>query len=96
MSEDEWVDLETAARRLGVAPKLVRRLVDDGELDVRRAPIRIRRSELDACLERCRIAPGALAHLDPNAGKRADPHRRAPLTRAGRPDRRYGRRYGPR
>ncbi len=93
MSE-EWVDVETAARALGLAPNVMRRVMVTGEFEVRDLPLSIRRSDLALYLERCRIRPGALAHLDPNAGRRADPNRPAPLTRTGRPDRRYGRRYG--
>lgn len=90
VSEDEWIDLESAAHFLGLTPKLMRTVVVEKQLEVRRFPLRIRQSDLQGCLERCRVQPGALAHLDSNATRRADPHRPVPLTRKGRPDRRYG------
>ena len=43
------------------------------------------------CLERCRIRPGELAHLDANATRRGG-SREPPLTARGTPDRRFGRR----
>ena len=94
LSHDEWIDLASAAQALGLNPRLMRRVVNEKQLEVRTPPLRIRRSDLEGCLERCRIQPGALRHLDSNATKRADPDRSAPLTRRGSPDRRYGRRYG--
>lgn len=94
MAEEEWLDGEAAARYLGLSQKAVMKLIDEGQLDAQRDPVRMRRADLVACLDRCRIEPGELAHLDPNAGKRAQPGQAAPLTRAGTADRRYGRRYG--
>jgi excisionase family DNA binding protein len=90
--EDEWLDAEAAARYINLPVRSIYRLIHDGRLEAVRLPVRVRRHELDACLERCRIRPGEVAHLNAypgGASRVAEP----PLTKQGRPDRRYGRRY---
>jgi excisionase family DNA binding protein len=86
---DEWMDAEAAARYLDFHPNTIYQMVRDGRLPALRFPVRIRRSDLDGVLERCRIKPGELAHL--NAYARGE-HRASErsTTKAGRPDRRYG------
>lgn len=77
---DQWFDVDAAAPYLGFSPKLVYRLIDDGRLHALRFPVRIRRAEVDACLERCRVQPGALAHLDSSSHKRAETNAVVPST----------------
>ena len=91
MAEEEWLDAEAAAARLGLPIRLVYAMVNAGQLPGLRFPVRIRRQDVEGCLDRCRIRPGELSHLDPNADKRGG-DRQAPLTRRGTPDRRFGRR----
>ena len=88
---EEWLDAEAAARHLGLPTRLVYAMISAGQLPALCCPVRIRRQDLDACLDRCRIKPGDLAHLDANPDRRGG-RRQAPLTRRGTPDRRYGRR----
>lgn len=87
--DDEWLDADGAARYLAVPKRTLFRLVDEGKLYGLRFPVRIRRSDLDECIGRCRVRPGELAHLDANARRRGaagEPR----LTKKGVPDRRYG------
>jgi excisionase family DNA binding protein len=63
--EPEWLDVEAAARFLNLRPNTIYRLINDGQLPALRFPVRIRREDLEACLERCRILPGELAHFKP-------------------------------
>lgn len=87
--EGDWVDAEAAARYLDFHVNTIYQMVRDGRLPALRFPVRIRRQDLDTCLERCRIQPGELAHLNQYAGRTnvpADPV----TTRRGTPDRRYG------
>lgn len=92
---DEWIEVAEAARRLGIGEATVYRLINDGSLNAARFPVRIRRGDLDVCIDRCRIKPGQLAALDPNAARRPRPGTVGPMTRRGAPDRRFGRRYPP-
>lgn len=85
----EWFDVEAAARYLAFHPETIYRMIREGRLPALRHPVRIRREDLDACLERCRIKPGELAHLNPFAGGDHLAAERG-VTKAGRPDRRYG------
>jgi excisionase family DNA binding protein len=87
----EWLDVEAAARYLALHPSMIYRMIHEGRLAASRSPVRIRREDLDACLERCRIKPGDLAHMNAFAGGAHLAAERA-VTKAGRPDRRYGRR----
>ena len=91
VAEEEWLDAEAAAAYLGLPTRLVYAMVNAGQVPALRFPLRIRRRDLENCLERCRIRPGELAHLDPNATRRGG-SRVPPLTARGTPDRRFGRR----
>ncbi|MEA2828503.1 MAG: Helix-turn-helix domain [Actinomycetota bacterium] len=91
-AEDAWLDEEEAARVLGVTVSAVHALIHRGLLSaVGPPPYRVRRDAIDACIERCRIPPGALPF-----SKRLDPPRSAQprFNRDGTPDRRYGQRCG--
>lgn len=91
VAEEEWLDAEAAAAYLRLPTRLVYAMVNAGQVPGLRFPLRIRRQDLENCLDRCRIRPGDLAHLDANATKRGG-GRKAPLTARGTPDRRFGRR----
>lgn len=88
---DEMLTRVAAANLLGVSQATLRLLIASGAIVTVGTPPRLRRSAVDAFIARSRIQPGALSHMDPNAGRRAV-DRDPPLTRSGRPDRRYGRR----
>ena len=54
-----------AAKLLGIRLVALYRIIDGGELPaykVRRV-IRLRRADVDAYIERCRVPPGTLGHL---------------------------------
>lgn len=87
--EAEWLDVEAAARHLGFGPNTIRRLIRDGQLPALGRPVRVRRGDLDACVERSRIKPGQLAHMNDYATGEHLAAERA-VTKAGRADRRYG------
>ena len=61
---EEWMDAEAAARYLNFHVNTIYQMVRDGRLPALRFPVRIRREDLDTCLERCRIKPGELSHLN--------------------------------
>jgi excisionase family DNA binding protein len=86
---DEWLDAEAAARYLGFHVNTIYQMVRDGRLPALRFPVRIRPEDLDTCLERCRIKPGELRHLNAYASG-AHLSGEPPITRRGAPDRRFG------
>lgn len=91
MAEEDWLSAEEAGRCLNLPASTIYLLIRDGRLDASRDPVRVRRKDLDACLERCRIRAGQVAHLNQYAGGASRPGE-PPITSKGRPDRRYGRR----
>ena len=68
--QHEWIDAEAAARHLAPPATVIYRMIEDRQLPALRFPVRIRRSDLDECLERCRIRPGDLATFDPRSRRR--------------------------
>lgn len=63
----DWLSTAAAARRLGITPRTLYRFIDEGELPAYRfgRVIRLKQSDVDAYIERCRIEPGSLDHLYP-------------------------------
>jgi len=61
----EWLSTTGAARRLGITPRTLYRMIDEGQLPAYRfgRVIRLKATEIDAFIESCRIAPGELEHL---------------------------------
>jgi excisionase family DNA binding protein len=72
VAEDDWIDPAEAARLLNLPERIVYTLIEEGKVPAARWPVRIRRADLDLCLEACRIKPGDLAHLN---RYRDGPHR---------------------
>lgn len=72
--EHEWLSTPAAARRLGITPRTLYRFIDEGNLEAYRfgRVIRLKQEDVDAYIERCKIAPGTLEHLYPEA---VDPKR---------------------
>ncbi len=90
--EHDWLDPTRAALYLRIPLGTLYRLIHEGKLLAARDPLRVRRTDLTACIEKSRIRPGQLAHLDANVGRRPRPDDPVPLTTTGSPDRRYRRR----
>ncbi len=64
-SEPAWLNTKTAAERLGITPRTLYRLVDEGLVvgyKVGRV-IRFQEADIEAALEGFRIRPGELRHL---------------------------------
>ena len=64
-----WLSTAEAAKRLGITPRTLYRFIDEGQLAAYRfgRVIRLKESEVDAFIEACRIEPGTLEHLYPEA-----------------------------
>ncbi len=65
----EWLSTKEAARRLGVTARTLYRFIDEGDLPAYRfgRVIRLKPADIDAYIESCRIEPGTLEHLYPEA-----------------------------
>lgn len=68
-TEIAWLSTAEAARRLGVTPRTLYRFIDEGQLPAYRfgRVIRLKEDEVDAFIDSCRIEPGTLEHLYPDA-----------------------------
>ena len=73
-TENTWLSTAEAAKRLGVTPRTLYRFIDEGQLAAYRfgRVIRLKEHEVDAFIEACRIEPGTLEHLYPEAATAAD------------------------
>jgi excisionase family DNA binding protein len=69
-TEIRWLSTNEAARRLGITARTLYRFIDEGQLPAYRfgRVIRLQQAEVDAFIQRSRIAPGSLEHLYPDAG----------------------------
>ena len=71
MTTDEivWLSTKEAARRLGITPRTLYSFIDNGDLPAYRMGrvIRLQQSDVDAYIETCRVEPGTLEHLYPDA-----------------------------
>lgn len=67
-----WMSTGEAADALGLRTRTLYRLIDEGQLPAYRfgRVIRLRRNEVEAFIDRCRITPGSLDHLYPDASER--------------------------
>lgn len=63
----EWLSTAAAAKRLGVTTRTLYRFVDEAGLAAYRfgRVIRLKKADVDAYIESCRIEPGSLEHLYP-------------------------------
>ena len=68
-AEIRWLSTAESARRLGITPRTLYRFIDEGQLPAYRfgRVIRLKQSEVEAFIEACRIEPGTLEHLYPDA-----------------------------
>ncbi len=69
MSQIEWLSTKEAARRLGITPRTLYRLIDEGQLPAYKfgRVIRLQEREVDEFISQARIQPGDLEHLYPHA-----------------------------
>ncbi len=74
-----WMSTQEAARRLGITPRTLYRFIDVGQLPAYRLGrvFRLKQSDVDAFIERSRIAPGSLEHLYPERKTSGDTGDRA-------------------
>ncbi len=74
-----WLSTLKAADRLGLTTRTLYRFIDRGDLPAYRfgRVIRLRLSDVDGFIEQCRVEPGSLEHLYPEA--RADLDDDAPV-----------------
>jgi excisionase family DNA binding protein len=61
-SDITWLNTAETARRLGVTPRTLYRFIDEGQLPAYRfgRVIRLKETEVEEFIERCRITPGTL------------------------------------
>lgn len=64
-----WLSTGDAAKRLGVTTRTLYRFIDEGQLPAYRfgRVIRLKQDEVDRFIDDCRIEPGTLEHLYPEA-----------------------------
>lgn len=64
-----WLSTGDAAKRLGVTTRTLYRFIDEGQLPAYRfgRVIRLKQDEVDNFIDDCRIEPGTLEHLYPEA-----------------------------
>lgn len=64
-----WLSTGDAAKRLGVTTRTLYRFIDSGQLPAYRfgRVIRLQEDEVDTFIQTCRIEPGTLEHLYPEA-----------------------------
>jgi excisionase family DNA binding protein len=70
MSPDQaihWLGTTEAAERLGIVPRTLYRMIDEGHIPAYKMGrvLRVKESDLDAFLETSRVKPGELTHLYP-------------------------------
>ena len=70
----DWLSTAAAAKRLGITPRTLYRFIDEGKLPAYRfgRVIRLKEGEVDTFVETCRIEPGTLEHLYPEAAPSKD------------------------
>lgn len=71
---DDWLGTKEAAAALGITPRTLYRLIDEGEVPAYKLGrvLRLRRAEIDAYLDQARVKPGELKHLYPKPQPRGD------------------------
>lgn len=68
----DWLSTADAAKSLGITPRTLYRFIDQGELAAYRfgRVIRVKRTDIEAFIEKSRIEPGTLEHLYPEAASK--------------------------
>ncbi len=64
-----WLSTRKAADRMGITTRTLYRFIDHGDVPAYRfgRVIRLRLSDVDDFIEQCRVEPGSLEHLYPEA-----------------------------
>ena len=72
-SDPVWLGTQEAARQLGITPRTLYRLINEGAIPAYKLGrvLRLRLSDVEAFLESARVQPGDLEHLYPER-KRTD------------------------
>lgn len=67
--EITWLSTLKAADRMGITTRTLYRFIDRGDMPAYRfgRVIRLRLSDVDDFIEQCRVEPGSLEHLYPEA-----------------------------
>ena len=70
----DWLSTAEACRHLGVTARTLYRFIDEGQVDAYRfgRVIRLKQCDLDTFIATCKIMPGELVHLYPEAMARPD------------------------
>ncbi len=70
----QWMSTADAAKRLGITPRTLYRFIDEGQLPAYRfgRVIRLKQTEVDSFIETCKIQPGTVEHLYPDAAPATD------------------------
>lgn len=68
-ADGDWLSTKEAASALGLTPRTLYRLIDEGQLPAYRfgRVIRLKQNEIDAFVSQSQIEPGELEHLYPEA-----------------------------
>ncbi len=68
-ADGDWLSTKEAAAALGLIPRTLYRLIDEGQLPAYRfgRVIRLKQSEIDEFVSKSQISPGELEHLYPEA-----------------------------
>lgn len=68
-ADGDWLSTKEAASALGLTPRTLYRLIDEGQLPAYRfgRVIRLKQSEIDSFVSQSQIEPGELEHLYPEA-----------------------------
>ena len=71
--EPVWLGTQDAARHLGITPRTLYRLINEGEIPAYKLGrvLRLRLTDVETFLESARVQPGDLEHLYPER-KRTD------------------------
>ncbi|MDG2029255.1 MAG: helix-turn-helix domain-containing protein [Acidimicrobiales bacterium] len=75
-SDDDlgWLSTPGAAERLGITARTLYRFIDEGQLPAYKfgRVIRLKKDDVDAYIESCRVEPGSMAHLYPETAGSGD------------------------
>lgn len=68
-ADGDWLSTKEAASALGLTPRTLYRLIDEGQLPAYRfgRVIRLKQGEIDSFVSKSQITPGELEHLYPEA-----------------------------
>jgi excisionase family DNA binding protein len=74
LEDGQWLGTTEAAHYLGVVPRTLYRMIDEGQVPAYKMGrvIRVKRADVDAFLEATRVQPGSLRHLYPGGDEREE------------------------